>query len=350
MTKRQNPAVAEMWKDASNSRLEAEVEDLKRQLEELRTSASASAGVTLYPIEKFTPLRLVDGLSQPRKYFDPEGMEKLRVSITKVGVQEPLLVRRAQDGKLEIVSGERRWRCGVDLKLEALPAIEKVLTDEEALEIALIANLTRENLNVIEETDSIIALLGLKLKIARDKLPSFLIKIRNLRLRYEKSDEDIAIEIENGDSDFSGKINANSISSVDVILNEFGIGLVGFVTNRLNSIQKMPEKLLDAVREGRVDFSKADVIRKAPEGEQEALLRQAEEGVTKADLVEKVKTLKSSSGEGEPSGGMRERIHRSYSQIRRKANWEKIEADSKLKKKLQRIESLLEELSESLEK
>jgi ParB family chromosome partitioning protein len=344
MPKKPNPAVAQMWSEAGNSRLETEIDLLKQELAELRASQS---GLTLYPIDQFTPLRLPQGLTQPRKYFAPQGMAKLKQSISRVGVQEALLVRPAPDGKLEIVSGERRWRCALELQLSELPAIPKELSDEDALEIALVANLMREDLSPIEETDSIVALLGLKLHLGREQLPPFLIKIRNLRMRYQKSDAEIAADIEADGGDFSGKISADSISAVDGILDGFGIGLVGFVTNRLNPLQKMPEILLNAVRAGQVDLSKADLIRKAPEDEQAALLEAVcSEGLTKAAVAERVKALNSSGADAQLD--IRDLIHRSYGRIRRRANWSQLEADPKLKRKLRRLDTLLKELVDEL--
>ncbi|MEO1298849.1 MAG: ParB/RepB/Spo0J family partition protein, partial [Cyanobacteria bacterium J06636_16] len=323
------------------------------QLNDLKvTPMDAAGGVQYYPLEAFVPLRLPDGIGQPRRYFDPAGMEKLKVSIAKVGIQEPLLVRRAQDGKLEIVSGERRWRCGADLKLEVLPAIEKALTDEEALEIALVANLMRENLNIVEETDSIVSLLSLRLRIGREKLPSLLMKIRNLRLRYEKDDAGIVETLQvDEDPDHSGMIRAESIALMDGILAEFSLILDSLV-NRLIAIKKMPEIILDAVREGKIDFSKADIIRRSnlsPEV-QSALLSKAENGLPKSSLMERVKELKQAHSEvDDTAGDLSKRFRQSAQKLYSHKSWKRIQANSKLKKKFQRLQVLADELLVALE-
>lgn len=352
MVKKTNQNVAAMFAGAQTAQLQSqiaerddEIAELKSQLEGLKSSSSNDANnqeIHEYPINQFTPLRLPNGLSQPRKYFDHSAMEKLKRSVKRFGVQEPLLVRRGSDDKLEIISGERRWRVSLDLNKEKLPAICKDFSDDEALEMALVANLMREDLNVVEETDSIIALISLRLNIERSNLPSVLFKIKNLRSRRQLSNQEIAEEL----SENSEILNSISIGDIDSILAEFSVTLESFVANRLTAIQKMPEKLLGAVREGRVDLSKADVIRKAPENEQDALLKQVEEGLTKADLMEKVKALKSSEAE---VPDIRDRIHQSYNRIRRKTSWKQVESDPKLRKKLQRIETLLKELNESIE-
>lgn len=342
-----NPAIASAIGGSEISRLRQQIENLQNQLEQ---QGGESGGIQAYPLEKFTPLRLGNGLAQPRKYFDPAGIDKLKASIAKVGVREPLLVRPSQGGKLEIISGERRWRCALALELESLPAICREHSDEEALEIALVANLMRENLNIIEETDSIIALMGLRLGIDRDDLPPLLTKILNLRNRRSLSNEDIAQEIQTGDGDFSGKITPSHIDTVDEILDEFKIGLTGFVTNRLNAIAKMPPDLLEKVREGCVDFSKADLIRKAPQAEQAGLLRDAiEQGWTKAELAQEVKLLKDADKGEQRNDSVRDRIHDLYIGIRRKKTWEKIEANPKLIKQVQKIEELLNRLAQAAE-
>ena len=92
---------------------------------------------------------------QPRTEFDPEHLKELADSIKQRGVIQPLLVRarRAADGtvKYELIAGERRWRASKDAGLTTLPAIVRQATDEEVLEMALIENLQREDLNPIEE-------------------------------------------------------------------------------------------------------------------------------------------------------------------------------------------------------
>jgi ParB family chromosome partitioning protein len=89
---------------------------------------------------------------QPRVEFDPEQLRELADSIRQRGLIQPLLVRPLNgDGRYELIAGERRWRAAKDAGLTILPAIVREATDQEALEIALIENLQREDLNAIEE-------------------------------------------------------------------------------------------------------------------------------------------------------------------------------------------------------
>ena len=87
---------------------------------------------------------------QPRKYIDPEAIAELAASIAEKGVLQPLLVRKVESG-YEIVAGERRFRAAKKAGLSTVPVVIKELNDQETLEIAIIENLQREDLNPIEE-------------------------------------------------------------------------------------------------------------------------------------------------------------------------------------------------------
>ncbi len=87
---------------------------------------------------------------QPRKRMDPTAIAELAASIAEKGVLQPLLVRPSQTG-YEIVAGERRFRAAKQAGLTTVPVIVKNLSDQETLEIAIIENLQREDLNAVEE-------------------------------------------------------------------------------------------------------------------------------------------------------------------------------------------------------
>ena len=90
---------------------------------------------------------------QPRKEFSQESIEELMVSIKKHGVLQPILVAKDEEGKdaYVIIAGERRWRACKNLKMKRVPALIKEFTEQELVEVALVENLQRENLNGIEE-------------------------------------------------------------------------------------------------------------------------------------------------------------------------------------------------------
>jgi len=89
--------------------------------------------------------------NQPRKHFKKEELEQLSDSIKEHGVLQPILVSEKADGHYEIISGERRWRASQLAELTEIPAIVKKLERQQELEVSLIENIQREDLNPIEE-------------------------------------------------------------------------------------------------------------------------------------------------------------------------------------------------------
>ncbi len=102
------------------------------------------------PVESLVPNRY-----QPRHYFDPEELQALTQSIRENGILMPILVRRMADDQnsFEIVAGERRWRAAQAAQLYEVPIIVKELNDSQALEVALIENVQRQDLTPLEEAE-----------------------------------------------------------------------------------------------------------------------------------------------------------------------------------------------------
>ncbi|NBE07314.1 ParB/RepB/Spo0J family partition protein [Paragemmobacter ruber] len=100
----------------------------------------------LIPVEKLVP-----NPNQPRRDFQPEALQELAASIRVKGVIQPLIVRAMGNGSYEIVAGERRWRAAQLAQLHELPAIVRDFTDSEVIEVAIIENIQRADLNAIEE-------------------------------------------------------------------------------------------------------------------------------------------------------------------------------------------------------
>lgn len=97
------------------------------------------------------PSQIVPNRDQPRKDFDAEALKELSDSIKEHGLIQPLLVRPLDDGSYQIVAGERRWRASRMAGLEKIPVVIKDLSDDETMQLALIENLQREDLNPVEE-------------------------------------------------------------------------------------------------------------------------------------------------------------------------------------------------------
>ncbi len=88
---------------------------------------------------------------QPRKFFAEDALATLMESIRQYGVVQPVVLRKAEDGRYQLVAGERRWRACTALKMKKIPAIIKDYSTEEVTEIALVENLQRQDLDPIEE-------------------------------------------------------------------------------------------------------------------------------------------------------------------------------------------------------
>lgn len=106
----------------------------------------------LCPIEQIRPNR-----NQPRKQFSPDKLEELAASIREKGVIQPLVVTR-KDGYYEIIAGERRWRAAQKAGLRELPVVIREASEDAVMELALIENIQREDLNAIEEAQAYRAL------------------------------------------------------------------------------------------------------------------------------------------------------------------------------------------------
>ncbi|MDU0457105.1 MAG: ParB/RepB/Spo0J family partition protein [Geobacteraceae bacterium] len=100
------------------------------------------------PIEKIRPNR-----NQPRKHFAPEKIEELAASIREQGIIQPLVVTR-KDDHYEIIAGERRWRAAQKAGLHEIPVVIREATPEAVMELALIENIQRQDLNAIEEAQA----------------------------------------------------------------------------------------------------------------------------------------------------------------------------------------------------
>lgn len=126
----------------------------------LSSLLSAAPENTSEETRKLALTQLIPGKHQPRKYFDNAALSELAVSIKNQGVIQPLLVRQlpGMPQRYEIVAGERRWRAAKLAGLTEVPVIVTEYTDKEAMTVALVENLQREDLNPLEEAEALQAL------------------------------------------------------------------------------------------------------------------------------------------------------------------------------------------------
>jgi ParB family transcriptional regulator, chromosome partitioning protein len=127
--------------------LSALLGDVERE-QPISETADRPEGVRMIPIADIRAHP-----DQPRRHFDDAALDELAESISARGVLQPIIVRRIDTG-YQIVAGERRWRAAQRARLHEIPALLRELSDAETLEIAIIENIQRQDLNAIEEAEA----------------------------------------------------------------------------------------------------------------------------------------------------------------------------------------------------
>ena len=104
-----------------------------------------SSTINEIPLEQIEP-----NPNQPRREFDEDALQELANSINEIGIIQPITLRQGEDNKFQIIAGERRWRASQLAGLQAIPAYIRTIKDESIMELALVENIQREDLNAIE--------------------------------------------------------------------------------------------------------------------------------------------------------------------------------------------------------
>ena len=317
--------VGDMFSGAIAAQEGETIGQLKEEIENLKSSSGQSL---LVPVSEIQALALPGNLKQPRLYFDPVKLERLKESIRKHGVLEPILLRPKIAGGYETVSGERRWRSCCELGHETIPAIVREMSDEMALEAALIAHLLNEEITAIEQTESILSLLSLHLGISIEDVKGGLYKVNNSQIRGTEN---------------SRIFNEEETEKISNILSEFGMKLSSFVSNRLPMLNLAPE-ILEAVRQGKISPTNAVILnRQRPELHGE-LVEQAE-GLTKDDVMALVKEVAFEQADEKPvpSPSLSDQVFARLKSIRKK---KVLLASSQVQEKLGQIDKLLQEIEQ----
>ncbi len=152
------------------------------------------------------PIALIDrNPHQPRQHFSEDELESLKASVREKGILQPIILRPlidalTQERRYQIIAGERRWRVATDLGFEKIPALVKDCTENEALELALIENIQRDNLNPLEEADSYMRLIEIY-SYTQEKLAQKISKSRSYVaniLRLTQLPESIKVHLREG--------------------------------------------------------------------------------------------------------------------------------------------------------
>jgi ParB family chromosome partitioning protein len=188
--------------------------------------------------------------TQSRRYFDETAMASLVSSIKKEGILQPLLVRPV-GLKYELVAGERRYRAAKEIGLLQVPVTIKQLTEVEAQLISLTENLQREDLNPVEETEGILALLSLYLELDVKEVKSYLNRLAHSQRGNLKSKT----------PELSSAHNVMGKKEIEEIFASLGLTWQSFLKNRL-PLLNLPSDVLQKLREGKIAYTKARAIAK----------------------------------------------------------------------------------------
>lgn len=299
------------------------IAQIKTEIERLKNQ---SASALNFPVSDIVPLKLPGKMKQPRLYFDPHKMERLKESINKYGVLEPILVRPSAEGKFEIISGARRWLCCCELGKPLIPGISREMSDAVALEAALIAHVLNEEITAIEQTESIVSLLSLRLNHSVAEVKKGLYQVKNSKARGGQH---------------AGIFTPEELTLICEILAEFGMKLSSFVSNRLPMLN-LSEPILDAVRDGALSPTNAVILNRQPSELQQILIKKAN-GLTKQDLIDMIE---------EQSQDINESLAKETdSQTIADRVWERLKAVRKNKTLLQsqKVQTCLNEIERLLE-
>ncbi len=195
---------------------------------------------------------------QPRSYFDETAMAELTKSVKQHGVLHPIIVRPIGESRYELVAGERRYKAAKAAGLSEVPVIIQTLNDIEVVQYALMENLQREDLNPVEETEGILQLLELKLQTDRQSVISLLNKMA-------KEKRGLA------DSSFRQEYQ----QVIEAVFESIGrLSFEAFRTHRL-PLLKLSSEILEALRQGRIEYTKAKEIAKLESEEERVALLEA---------------------------------------------------------------------------
>lgn len=264
---------------------------------------------------------------QPRQYFDEHKLEELAKTIQTHGILEPLLVRKlARSNQYELIAGGRRYRAAKIAGVTEVPVIVRELNDEQALEIAIVENLQREDLNPVEETEGILKLLAKRLKIELEEVSPLLHRLqKQLRGRLANN-----------------VIGSAEIDSVREIFDSLGLmELDSFISNRL-PLLNLPEEILEALRRGQIEYTKAKAIAKVQDEETRGTILETAivESLSLSKIRELIKNLKPTKQQSD----LRSRFDLTYKKAKKsKKLWHDSKKQKRLESLLTRLEKLIEE-------
>ncbi len=261
---------------------------------------------------------------QPRRYFDSEKLAQLVASVREHGILEPVLVRPLGDGNYELIAGERRLRAAREVGLNQIPIVSREFSDQEALQVALMENLQRDDLNPIEETEAVLELLAIALDTNVEEVKSIIYQAANAKNRGQELKGNVSLQLEKIESYLAvlGRFNLESLRS-----------------SRL-PLLNLPPKVLESLREGKLEYTKARTIARVKDEQQrDELLRQAiSQNLSLSEIKTRVKEAKEDLEPDEmPERVLVSRMSELTKRLKKSKAWND-------RKKRDRITKLLDEL------
>ena len=265
---------------------------------------------------------------QPRRYFAPEKMAQLVASVKEHGILEPVLVRPLGEETYELIAGERRLRAAKEIGLAEIPVVCKEFSDLEALQVTLMENLQRDDLNPLEETEAVLELLALTLDTNIEEVKSIIYQGANAKNRGQELKKNVSLQLEKLESCLQdiGRFNLESLRS-----------------SRL-PLLNLPWDVLSALREGKLEYTKARTIARLRNGQQrQELLNQVlGQNLSLAEIRARLKKLKPEA-EASTEQMLVERMAEITKRLKKNKGWSERKKKERITKLLDELEKLTEE-------
>lgn len=279
--------------------------------------------------------------SQPRRYFDPDKLSQLVQSVKQHGILEPLLVRPMPKNQYELVAGERRYRAAIALNLEQVPVVIKQLSEREVLQLTLIENLQREDLNPVEETEGILQLLSLHLDLTELESRQLLYQMKNALEKNKGQDSQQIAQKSSARDNVIPNSDAQAEQIIQSVFTQLGQNWYSFTCNRL-PLLNLPEDLLEALRQGKIEYTKAKVIARIKDEDVRTQL--LEQAIANSLSLSQIRSLVKVEQLPKQQSELRTRFDTIYKQAKKaKKLWNDAKKQKQLESLLVKLEKLINE-------
>jgi ParB family chromosome partitioning protein len=270
--------------------------------------------------------------SQPRRYFDPVKLKSLADSIKEVGLLEPIVVRKIEEDKYELIAGERRLKACEIAKIEKISVVIIECDEKKARKLRLVENLQREDLNAYEETLGILELLTEELDIDQETV---------VKLLYDMNNET------KGNSNHNVMVSEEGQIIQDVFSKLGKITWQSFVANRL-PLLKLHLDIQTALQKGNIEYTKAKEVNriKNDDERQKVLSKAIAESLSLSEIRVLVANILQQQSKSKPPSynqEQKEKADKIYKALRKSKIWNDDKKLKEINKLFEQIEALLEE-------